>query len=197
MIYAALARIVALAVDATSLCSEIVGHDFGFSPSGQNIKGGDSAAPAPRAAPIAPDPLFGFGGFPVRPTPEVPAKTPPPPDSLKELFSVNDAKKTVSLRVIPDATNGKSYQVGDAMLLILYGYRKFFQVDEIAAMDMSAAIRDSGLGQGARVDLANRALTADGLATKNGAGRGLNYRITNKGTIRAESILSDLWAKVL
>lgn len=152
-----------------------------------------ASAPAPAQSPAQ----FALGAAQGKGASDSTPKPPPPPDALREIFSVNETKRTVSLRVLPELTaNGKSAQVGEAMLLILYGYRKFFQVDEVGAMDMASAIRDSGLGQGARVDLANRSLTSDGLATKNGAGRGLNYRITNKGTIKAEALLNELFSKI-
>jgi|SRR5579883_132703 len=132
--------------------------------------------------------------------PAIPAVVPPPPLAtggvdLSQIFTIDADNKRLNLHVHIDDADGKNQQAGDAMLIVLYGYRKQFQVDELGAVQMSAVVKNA-IGQTARPDLAAPTLVTGGYMTRNGTGRSTTYRITPKGMARAEAAIKATLAKM-
>jgi hypothetical protein len=108
-----------------------------------------------------------------------------PPD-LERAFEY-DGNGSVSLKALPrtDAKNP------DALLALLYGFRRLAGRDTVLGGDLLVAARQSGL----LIDRVDRPLEqCSGLYTKAGQRRGAKYGLTNPGMTHAEKIVKELFA---
>jgi hypothetical protein len=114
---------------------------------------------------------------------------------LKDLFAIDMENQRLTLRVHVDDSDGKVQQVGDVMLMLLYGYKMTFQIEEVGAVATGKAIKNA-CGQNARVDHGTLPLVANGFITRHGSGRSTTYGLTPKGVMRAEALIRDAIAKI-
>lgn len=114
---------------------------------------------------------------------------------MKEIFSIDLEGRKLALHVHIDDSNGKNQQVGDALLITLYGYRKIFNMEDVGSMTAAGVLKNA-LGQTIRIDNATVQLISSGYLTKNGVGRGMNYRLTFKGMAKAETVIKELVANM-
>jgi hypothetical protein len=154
------------------------------------------SVPAPLSAPAT-----GFGGFPSAGGAHAAAAPAPAggdaqiSPEMKEIFSIDLEGRKLALHVHIDDSNGKNQQVGDALLITLYGYRKIFNMEDVGSMTAAGVLKNA-LGQTIRIDNATVPLISSGFLTKNGVGRGMNYRLTFKGMAKADAVIKELLAKM-
>jgi hypothetical protein len=118
-----------------------------------------------------------------------PAAGPPPTggidaDLLSRAFA-NHAKNGVSLRVLPSTQE----RAGDALLMLLYGFRTLKQQDDVSALILMDAAKQSGL-QLERVDRTLARISQ--YVLRGGHHRGTRYGLTNPGVLRAETLLREM-----
>lgn len=125
-----------------------------------------------------------------------PAVLTPIPDKPKEtkkspVFEVDGGKRTIRLRVLPP--RGESIQrISNALLLLLYGYHENLDKSEVQVTRMAEDLRMSGFAGLKRLSRAFGKLEADGLAARNGAGKGTRYRATHPGLATAANLADSL-----
>jgi hypothetical protein len=106
---------------------------------------------------------------------------------VPDVFITDTKRNIVSLRVHP---TGESRNA-DAALLILYGYRRLLQREEVLAGHIKDSLDESGI----RIDRVDRTLgpyTTERLLLKAGMGKGGKYRLTQTGYQRAETLAKSL-----
>jgi hypothetical protein len=106
---------------------------------------------------------------------------------VDRVFEIDTKKKIVSLKLFPrsEDKNGASF------LLVLYGYRRFFELGEVPVTLLKVSLKQSGCVVDRIDDVASKPLKA-GLANKGGRGKGGRYSITNTGSRAAELLISGL-----
>jgi hypothetical protein len=107
------------------------------------------------------------------------------------LFELDERRELVSLRSIPTSEN----RDGDAILFVLYGFRKILGREEVPVTSLKASLEVSGLVPG-RIDRAAEPYLRDGLLLKGGKAKGGRYRLTNKGFARTEEMASALLSEL-
>lgn len=107
------------------------------------------------------------------------------------VFEVDGGKRTIRLRILPP--RGESIQrISNALLLLLYGYHENLGKSEVQVTRMAEDLRMSGFAGLKRLSRAFGKLEADGLAARNGAGKGTRYRATNPGLSTAANLAKSL-----
>ncbi len=107
----------------------------------------------------------------------------PLPEELKALFGHDTRRKLISLRFPTQGDN----RVQNALLLILYGFKRFEGKDEVLVTQLKDALEQSGLSID-RMDRIAMPLVRDGLVLKGGKAKGGKYRLTNLGIPKAEEV---------
>lgn len=123
-----------------------------------------------------------------------------PPSSLMELrtgegsvtspwdiFEIDEKRNLVSLKVHPTGDQRDA----DAVLLILYGYRRALGQNDALVTRLKESMEVSGLRPG-RIDRAVVAHIRSGFLMKAGRGKGGKYRLTNTGVARVEEMARGL-----
>jgi hypothetical protein len=123
---------------------------------------------------------------------------PAPPDSgdvsvddLAHVYAVDDRRDLVALRSLP---TGES-RYADAVLLVLYGYRRLREIDEVLVTNLKASLDASGSSP-ARIDRIAEPSIREGLLLKGGKAKGGRYRLTTQGVARAENLVRTLLSKL-
>lgn len=114
-------------------------------------------------------------------------------DSPQEnpIFEVDRGRRTVRLRVLPP--RGEVLQrLSNALLLLLYGYNDLINRPQVPVTRMAEDLRMSGFAGLKRLSRAFLRLETEGLAARNGAGKGTNYRATNPGLTAARTLAKSL-----
>jgi hypothetical protein len=106
-------------------------------------------------------------------------------DLLKRAFRTEG--NDVSLRVLPPG-NGDGNRDADALVVLLYGFLRLNSQQEVSAMALMAAARQSGL-QRERLD---RVVPAD-FVNRGGHRKGVRYSLNNRGIARAEELLERMF----
>jgi hypothetical protein len=128
-------------------------------------------------------------GAQVKPPGKEEEEVPPPPEINPDLLArayVNDGKGAISLRVLPKTEDVE----GDAILLLIYGFRVLANMESVLAGPLTDAARTSGLNL-ARVD--RSVGTNNQYIQKGGSKRGSRYALNNPGIQRAQSLLKGLF----
>lgn len=137
---------------------------------------------SPPAVSIAPS--SANGSHPVGQTPT----TMPFPEAgmanLNRVFA-RDESGGVSLRILPRTERRES----DALMLLLYGFRKLGNQEDVGSGALMAAVRQSGL-QLERVDHA--IFIYRSLITEGGYRRGKRYGLNNQGVNHAEQLIAGM-----
>lgn len=114
-----------------------------------------------------------------------------PQNDENPIFDVDRGRRTVRLRVLPP--RGEVLQrLSNALLLLLYGYHEILNRPEIPVTRMAEDLRMSGFAGLKRLSRAFVRLETEGLAARNGAGKGTNYRATNPGLSAARTLAKSL-----
>lgn len=120
---------------------------------------------------------------------EIEDATPPPQEN--PIFDVDRGRRTVRLRVLPP--RGEVLQrLSNALLLLLYGYNDLINRPQVPVTRMAEDLRMSGFAGLKRLSRAFVRLETEGLAARNGAGKGTNYRATNPGLTAARTLAKSL-----
>lgn len=107
------------------------------------------------------------------------------------IFEVDRGRRTVRLRVLPP--RGEVLQrLSNALLLLLYGYNDLINRTQVPVTRMAEDLRMSGFAGLKRLSRAFVRLETEGLAARNGAGKGTNYRATNPGLAAARTLAKSL-----
>ncbi len=118
-------------------------------------------------------------------------ENPPQTEPKSPVFDVDRGKRTIRLRVLPP--RGESIQrISYALLLLLYGYHENLGKSEVQVTRMAEDLRMSGFAGLKRLSRAFSRLETDGLAARNGAGKGTRYRATNPGLTTAANLAQSL-----
>jgi hypothetical protein len=104
-------------------------------------------------------------------------------EMLNRIFVV-DQEDQVSLRILPRTTEREA----DTLLVLLYGYRKLLNQNDVLVGKLGKAARTSGI-QFERIDYAIAPNLE--LVTKGGARVGARYGLNNRGMTRAEEIIAE------
>ncbi len=115
---------------------------------------------------------------------------------LREVFNTtNDG--SLRLRVYPSDDGGIYAMLGDAILVLLYGYNEISGLRQVPAVQIAEALRDSGLGNIKRLDRPVKMMQKTNLISKEGKKRGTTYGLTYKGTVKAKQLVEELIRKVM
>lgn len=107
------------------------------------------------------------------------------------IFEVDRGRRTVRLRVLPP--RGEVLQrLSNALLLLLHGYNSLLNRPQVPVTRMAEDLRMSGFAGLKRLSRAFVRLETEGLAARNGAGKGTNYRATNPGLVAARTLEKSL-----
>jgi len=107
-----------------------------------------------------------------------------------DIFEGDDKRKLVTLKIHPTGEDRDA----DALLLILFGFKKAHGLDEVPVTKLIEAIQVSGIRPG-RIDRALAKPLEAGLVLKAGRAKGSKYRLTNTGYSHAEELARTLFAK--
>lgn len=113
------------------------------------------------------------------------------PEELAPLFETDQKRGLVTLRALPEGEGKHS----DALLLVLYGYRRLRAQDEVLVTKIKSALETSGPAPG-RIDRVAEPYQKDGYLVKRGARNASKYRLTNKGIAKAEELARHLLEKL-
>jgi hypothetical protein len=102
---------------------------------------------------------------------------------LERAFRVDGEQ--VSLRVLPP-TNGT--RDADALVVLLYGFLRLVNQQEVSASGLMAAARQSGI-QRDRID---RTVPVE-FTNRGGHRKGVRYSLNNRGITRAEELLENMF----
>ena len=108
-----------------------------------------------------------------------------------DIFDIDDKRKLVTLKIHPTGDD-KDEQ---ALLLLLFGYKKSYGQDEVLATKLIASMQVSGLRPG-RIDRTLAGFIDAGLVLNSGRGKGSKYRLTNTGYAKADETARELFSKV-
>lgn len=109
-----------------------------------------------------------------------------------DIFICDDKRKLITLKVNPSGETRDP----DAALLVMYGYKRAFQMDEVKVGRLKEALAVSGL----RPDRMDRTLSdyiAKGFLLKTGRGPGGKYRLTTTGYDRADALAKNLFEQLV
>ncbi|QOJ36616.1 MAG: hypothetical protein HRU82_17415 [Nitrospira sp.] len=109
------------------------------------------------------------------------------PEQLLHIISIDDKRDLVTLRILPKGEDRHR----EAILIVLYGYLKSRNIDEVVVTKLKSSLEASGSAPD-RVDRAADPLLKDQLVVKGGSGKGGKYRLTMKGQGRAEELIRAL-----
>jgi hypothetical protein len=107
-------------------------------------------------------------------------------DQLGRIFTIDDKRDLVTLRILPTGEDRHR----EAVLLVLYGYLRLRNSDEVVVTKLKASLESSGSAPD-RVDRAAIPSQREGLLVKGGSGKGGRYRLTNKGIAKSEEIITS------
>jgi len=102
--------------------------------------------------------------------------------SLHRLYIIDNDKKIVSLKHLPSTSTNRD---SDAAMLILYGYKRLLQVDDVLVTRLMMGLRISGIHI-KRLD-GVMAINKDWVR-KGGSRIGGRYTLNNQGIIQAENL---------
>lgn len=104
------------------------------------------------------------------------------------VFRVDEKRNIVSLNGHPPAGEHRD---ADAALMVLYGFRRLLQQDEVMVGRLKGSLADSGLAQReTRIDRVLGDYVTSNFVHKVGrSGPGAKYRLTNTGHARAEALV--------
>jgi hypothetical protein len=108
-----------------------------------------------------------------------------------DIFSVDEKRKLVTLTIQPSGEGRDAM----ALLLLLFGYRKTFEQQEVLATRLIESMQVSGLIPG-RIDRTLAPFVEAGFVLNSGRGKGSKYRLTNTGFAHADETARELFAKV-
>ena len=115
----------------------------------------------------------------------------PPPATDKPLALFESDGTTITLRAYPSGE-----QADDAVLLVAYAFKLIHNLDILSSVLLGKSLRISG-GTIERLDRVVNNQIAKGFMMKaGGVGRGTKYRLTTTGTVRAEALAKELFAKL-
>jgi hypothetical protein len=106
-------------------------------------------------------------------------------EGLVDLFRVAASPRALSLRQLPA---GKTPEA-DAALLLLFGYQRLRNEDDVPATTLNAALAQSGC-RTIRLDRILKAYLNDRSIVRTGRGKGGRYRLTNLGLHKAEDLMT-------
>jgi hypothetical protein len=119
------------------------------------------------------------------------AATLPSQQEESPIFEIDRGRRTVRLRVLPP--RGEVLQrLSNALLLLLYGYTDLISRPEVPVTRIAEDLRMSGFAGLKRLSRAFLRLETEGLAARNGSGKGTNYRATNPGLVAARTLAKSL-----
>jgi hypothetical protein len=114
-----------------------------------------------------------------------------------DIFGTDSDKDLMTLRVHPPAGDARD---GDAILLVMYGYRRAGNdgqgLSEVPVTKLKESLDVSGI-RIARIDRASAAYLKAGYLLKAGRGKGGIYRLTNTGYARAEDLARRLFEQLV
>jgi hypothetical protein len=108
-----------------------------------------------------------------------------------DIFVVDEKRKLVSLQLRPTGEDRDSM----ALLLLLFGYKKAFEQNEVLATRLIESMNVSGLPP-SRIDRSLAKFVEGGYVMNFGRGKGSKYRLTNTGYAMADEAARELFAKV-
>ena len=109
-------------------------------------------------------------------------------EMLARVF-VSDESGLVSLHALPPKGEGETHEA-DALVLILYGFRRLRDHGTVMVDQLIKAARQSGIDPGGRV---SRILDQRrDMITRSGTRRGTKYGLNNRGTAHAESLMTTI-----
>lgn len=108
-------------------------------------------------------------------------------DRVMSLYDHDSKRKIVSLRFPAQGSD----RLPKTLLLILYGFKRIREEDEVPVTSLTIALRQSGFNVG-RLDRIAASIVRDGLVIKGGKAKGGKYRLTNLGHQKAETELRQL-----
>ena len=107
------------------------------------------------------------------------------------IFAVDEKRNLITLKVHPTGDKRDA----DAILLLLYGYLKIQNQDELLVTKIKDSMESSGL-RPQRIDRALTTYINQNLILKTGRGKGGKYRLATTGLSRAESLAKELFEKI-
>lgn len=110
---------------------------------------------------------------------------------LSTLFTQDKNGELVTLAMLPSSKEKHE----EAMLMILFGFRKLLNADEVLVTRLKSAIETSGLVVD-RIDRIAETAIREGLVLKGGSGKGGKYRLTNLGMTRATEMVAKVLAQL-
>lgn len=114
-----------------------------------------------------------------------------------DIFGVDDKRNLMTLKVHPPAGENRD---ADAILLVLYGYRKAGNdgagLSEVPVTWLKESLDVSGL-RVVRIDRAIAGYLRAGYVLKSGRAKGGVYRLTNTGYAKAEELAQRLFAQLV
>nr|WP_281719470.1 hypothetical protein [Nitrosomonas nitrosa] len=113
-------------------------------------------------------------------------------EQLSRLYSLDDKRDLITLRVLPIGEDRHR----EALLLVLYGFLRLKNQDEIVVTKLKAALESSGSTPD-RIDRTAEPYQREGYLVKGGMGKGGKYRLTNKGVTKAQEKVQELLAQLL
>lgn len=108
-----------------------------------------------------------------------------------DIFQVDDKKKLIALLVNPTGETRNA----DAVLLVLYGFKRALETDEVKVTTLKKCLAISGLRPN-RVDRTMNAYVPQ-FAFKTGRGPGSKYRLTTPGFDRADGLARSLFEQLV
>ena len=110
-------------------------------------------------------------------------------EQLARIFLLDDKKGLVTLRILPRGDDRDR----DAVLLILLGFRRLKDQDEVLVTQLKPALKQSGCNVD-RVDSVVAKYLREGLINKGGMAKGGRYSLTNSGAEKAAALVHSLLA---
>jgi hypothetical protein len=112
---------------------------------------------------------------------------PPDKQQLERVYLLDERHDLLSLRILPRSDDRN----GEALLLLMLGFRLAKGLDEVMVTQLKPALRQSGCLV-ERVDQVAGKYVRQGLLNKGGMGKGGRYSLTNLGLERATTLLGEI-----